>query len=253
MNVSLYQAAAALDGNIRWQQMIAENLAASSTPGFKKRDISFSTVEAGVIGAPTDPFSTKRTLLPTPNFAINFNRGALLRTGVKSNLAVEGDGFFSVRMQNGQVAYTRDGEFRISPEGVLVNKSGYDLLGEGGGQVRVDPRGGTESLTISPEGNVSQGGIIRGRIGMVEFTPEDRQKLRPIGGGYYLPTDDTVQPGPAESSYLSQGFVEASNTLPPAEMSSLLLALRHFEANQKVIQMQDERMGKTIQELSATS
>jgi flagellar basal-body rod protein FlgF len=251
MNLSLYQAAAALDGNIRWQQMVAENLAASSTPGFKKQDISFSALQAGVLGSGSDSLMAQRnpSILPSPHLGINFSEGELKATGDKKIIALSGPGFLTVQMQNGQVAYTRDGEFHVSPTGQLLNKNNNELLGEGGGPIQVDPRN-SEAISISETGLVSQGEVIRGRLGVVEFP--DRNQLDRVGGGYFIPKPD-VQPVPATQTQVMQGFQETSNTVTMTEMSNLLLALRHFEANQKVIQMQDERMGRTIQELSATT
>jgi flagellar basal-body rod protein FlgF len=250
MNVSLYQAAAALDGNARWQQTISENLASASTPGFKKKDVAFSTVQAGVLGVPTDPFSAKASVLPSATFSTDFARGQLRRTGGKSDLAVEGPGFFAVRLPNGSTAYTRDGEFRVSLQGQLLNKENMEILGAGG-PLQLDPRR-QEAISVSPQGDISQGAATLGRLQVVEFTPEALKELQAIGGGYFLLNNPDLQPAPAQNTSVVQGFLESSNTLPTSEMSSLLLALRHFEANQRVIQMQDERMGKTIQELSAT-
>jgi flagellar basal-body rod protein FlgF len=244
MNLSLYQAAAALDGNIRWQQMVAENLAASSTPGFKKQDITFSSLHAGVLGgSPENP-----SILPSPHLGINFADGELKATRDNKEIALSGPGFLSVQMPNGQTAYTRDGAFHVSPQGQLLNKNNYELLGEGG-PIQVDPRA-SEAISISDSGVVSQGGIIRGKLNVVEFA--DRNELTRVGGGYYLAKPE-VQSVAATQTQVMQGFQETSNAVPMSELSNLLLALRHFEANQRVIQMQDERMGRAIQELSATN
>lgn len=250
MNVSLYQAAAALDGNVRWQQMIAENLASSSTPGFKKKEIAFSSVEAGVLGRPADPFNVNRSILPSPNFSTDFTRGQLRRTGGKTDAAIEGPGFFAVRLDNGQTAYTRDGEFRVSLDGQMLTKDNLEMLGEAG-PLQLDPAR-VESLSITDRGDVIQGEAAVGKLQIVEFTAEQQKNLRSIGGGYFVNDDPNVNPAAAQNTRVVHGFLENSNTMPTTEMSELLLALRHFEANQRVIQMQDERMGRAIQELAAT-
>jgi flagellar basal-body rod protein FlgF len=251
MNVSLYQAAAALDGNLKWQQMIAENLAAGSTPGFKKHDISFSSVQAGVLGAGSDSLAAQRnpSLLPRPSFAVNFTPGSLRRTGINSDVSVEGPGFLSVQMPNGRMAYTRDGEFHLDTTGQLLNKDNFPLLGEGGAPIQLSPLN-RESITINPSGEISQAGVLVGKLALYEF--QDPKQLNLIGSGYYA-ASPTAQPAAATKTQVAQGFLESSNSTPTVEVSSLMLALRHFEANQKVIQMHDERMGRAIQELSATS
>jgi flagellar basal-body rod protein FlgG len=77
--------------------------------------------------------------------------------------------------------------------------------------------------------------------------------LTSIGGGYFLAGSSGAQPVAATASTLRQGFLEASNSSPTAEMASLITSMRLFEANQKVLQTQDDRMGKVITELGGTS
>jgi flagellar basal-body rod protein FlgF len=255
MNGPLYQAAAALDGNIRWQEMIAQNLAAGTNPGFKKQDISFASVHAGVLGGGSDDLvaQNRRSLLPAPSIATNFSQGSLRATNNKSDIALKDGGpavgFLAVRLPTGETGYTRDGEFRISLQGQMLTKDNLELLGEGGVPIQVDP-GSPESVSISDSGDISQGGVVRGKLAVFEFS--DTADLVRHGSGNYVPKPN-VQARPATRTMIGQGFQESSNAVPMTEMSSLMMALRHFEANQRVIQMQDERMGRTIQELSATS
>ena len=72
-----------------------------------------------------------------------------------------------------------------------------------------------------------------------------------IGQGYYLAAKG-VKPADAQSTAVRQGYLEGSNTSPTVEMSSLITAMRMFESNQKVLSMQDERMGKVISDLGGT-
>jgi flagellar basal body rod protein FlgG len=252
MNSSLYGAAAALDGNIKWQQMIAENLAAGSTPAFKKNEISFSTVVSGILGAGSDTASAERNpaVLPKPAFGTNFHQGSLEGTGSPSDLALDGNGFLAVRLPDGRIYYTRDGTFRVNLQGEVRNKDGYELVSEAGAPIIVNPRN-KESISVSPAGEISEGGLIRGKLSLWEFA--DMSDLTPIGNGYYLPKPGTPRAVPATDTTVHQSQLEASNTLPMAEVSNLLLALRHYEANQRVIQMHDERMGRAVQELSSTT
>ncbi|MBI4658810.1 MAG: flagellar hook-basal body protein [Verrucomicrobia bacterium] len=251
MNVSLYQAAAALDGNVKWQEMIAENLAAGSTPAFKKSEIAFSTIMAGVLGGgPGSAFGPRNpTLLPKPSIGTNFNQGSLQRSGSPSSLAIDGPGFFAVRLPDGNTYYTRDGEFRVNLLGEIRNKDNYELVAEGGNPIIVNPRN-KENISVSNEGDVSEGGLIRGKLSLFEFP--DVTQLVPIGSGYFVPRAG-AQPVPATQTNIAQGHLEASNVISMVEVSNLLLALRHYEANQRIIQTNDERMGRAIQELSATA
>ena len=248
MNVSLYQAAAAMNANARWQELITENLAAGAAPGYRKREISFSSVEAGLDPTASNAYGMRYTI-PAASSGINLQPGEMRATGNSLDFAIEGPGFFEVQMPNGNRGYTRDGEFHLNATGQLVTKQGYPLLGDEG-PVQLDPNN-SASITVSATGEVSQGDQPRGRIRLVEFAQP--QSLSPVGDGYFLANQPGVLPVKAAQSSLHQGFLESSNTSPTTEMASLITAMRLFEANQKVLQVQDDRMGKVIADLGGTS
>jgi len=251
MNVGLYQAAAAMNANAHWQEMISGNLAAASVPGFKKQELSFSAVQAGLMprgdvrqgGAPM-PFA-----LPSVAAATNFSAGELKATGVLTNVALEGPGFFNVQLPGGQTAYTRDGEFQLNAQGQLTTKQGYLVLGDGG-PIQFDVNNGAP-ISISPTGEVSQGGEIKGTLKIATF--QNASLLFPLGGGLFDDRDPSVKPGNGPKPTVRQGWIEAANTSATAEMANLIMAMRSFEANQRVVQLHDERMGKTIAELGSPS
>lgn len=244
MNVSLYQASAAMNAASRWQELIAENLAGAPVTGFKKRELSTEAVQAGLMlpGALQAP----TFLLPHATAAMNLQQGELRRTGVLTDLAIDGPGFFEIQLSNGTPAYTRNGEFRLTPQGQLITKSGHAVMGENG-PIQLDMTSG-EPVTISATGEVSQGGVLRGKLKVVEFNQP--HLLTPAGPGVYLSQNPQDQARPAAASTVCQGFVEGSNISPTLEMANLILALRQFETAQRVVQLQDERMGRTITELS---
>lgn len=247
VNVSLYQAASALNANARWQEIISENMAASTIPGFKKQELSFEAVRAGML-RPTSADGAangQHVALPSVRNHLNFSPGQIKRTDVNTDFAIEGNGFFEVQMPNGASAYTRDGEFKIDAQGQLVTKQGYTVMGEGG-PIQVD-RSTSVGITVSSDGTVSQGAEVRGKLSLMAFN--DPNLLTPAGGGYYLATNPALQPNADAASTVRQGFLEGANTSPVLEMANLLAAMRGFEASQKIVQMQDERMGRTIAEL----
>jgi flagellar basal body rod protein FlgG len=247
MNVSLYQAASALNAMDRWQETIAENLASSSVPGFKKQDFSFAAVEAGLLpGASAQgPKGTRHLLMPNGSGATNFQPGEFRMTGVKTDVAIDGKGFFEVELPSGATAYTRDGEFHLNAQGQLVTKEGYLALGDAG-PIQVDFNNHTE-LSISATGEVSQGTDIKGRIKLTEFS--NSRLLTRVSGGYFTANDPNAGATPATQSTLRQGFLEMANTSVVMEMANLMTAMRTFEANQRMAQLHDERIGRAIQEL----
>ena len=248
MNVSLYQAAAAMNAHARWQEVIAENLAAGSIAGAPKQEVSFSAVEAGMASGATG-LNGGRFVMPSTSTALSFSQGPLRPTGVQTDLGIEGPGFFEVQLPNGTHAFTRDGEFHLSPQGQFVTKQGYTLLSDGG-PLQLDPNN-SGPVSVAATGEVSQGGEMKGRLKLSEFSQPGL--LKTIGGGYFLADNPQLQASPAQVSQLRQGFLESANISPTSEMASLMTSMRMFEANQKVMQMQDERMGKVITDLSGTS
>jgi len=248
MNVSLYQAAASMNAQARWQELITQNLAAGAVPGYRKSDVSFSAVEAGLPATALNG-TAMRHVIPAARTGTNFQPGELRATGGATDLALEGPGFFEVQLPNGNSAYTRDGELHVSAQGQLVTKQGYSVLSDSG-PLQFDPNNGG-AITISADGHVSQGGDVKGTLRLTEF--KDPHALTSINDGFFLADKPEAQPETAVGTQVRQGFLEASNTSPTAEMASLITSMRMFEASQKVLQMQDERMGKVITEVGNPS
>lgn len=247
MNVSLYQAASALNAMDRWQETIAENLASSSVPGFRKQDFSFAAVEAGLLPAAGGQASRNapHVLMPGGSATTNFQPGEFRMTGVKTDVAIDGKGFFEVQLPNGATAYTRDGEFHLNAQGQLVTKTGYVVAGDAG-PIQIDFNNHAE-LSISATGEVSQGSDLKGRLKLTEFN--DSRLLTRLSGGYFMANHPNLSALPATGSTLRQGSLEMANTSVVMEMANLMTAMRTFEANQRMAQIHDERIGRAIQEL----
>jgi flagellar basal body rod protein FlgG len=248
MDVSLYQAAAAMNATAHWQDLIADNLAGASMPGARKQEISFSDVQAG-LGSNLPGSEQSSYYIPSANAVTSFKPGELCSTGNSMDFALEGPGFFTVKLPNGQSAYTRDGEFQLNAKGELVNKEGYPVLGSSG-PLQFNPNS-SDPITISATGDVSQGGETKGKLQITEF--QHPEKLTLAGTGDFQPEGQGAEPVTATSTQVRQGFIEAANMSPTTEMASLITAMRMFESNQKVLQMQSDRMSKIITELSGTT
>jgi flagellar basal-body rod protein FlgG len=236
MNVSLYQAAAALNANDRWQEIISQNLAAGTVPGFKKQELAFSAIAAT---------QAQGAVMPATQVVTDFQQGQIRPTGVSTDLAIDGDGFFQVQLPGGQTGYTRDGEFQFNAQGELVTKQGY-LVQSDGGTIQID-RNNPAPLSIAADGTVSQGSEIKGQLKLTTFN--DPHLLRTIGNGYFTATDPNLIPSAATAATVRQGYLEAGNVSPVAEMAHLVAAMRQYEANQRVVQIHDDRMARAISEL----
>ena len=248
MEVSLYQAAAAMNATAKWQDLISQNLAASSVPGARKQEISFSDVQAAQ-SANISGSGKPGDYIPSANTVTNFQAGELCATGNSMDFALEGPGFFTVKLPNGDQAYTRDGEFRLNAKGELVNNEGFAVVGSGG-TLQFNPNS-PDPISVSATGDVSQGGATKGKLQITEFLHPE--KLALIGAGSFESDGQDAQPVAAGSTQVRQGFIEAANTSPTTEMASLITAMRMFEANQKVLQMQGDRMSQVITDLGGTT
>jgi len=248
MNVSLYQAASALHAMDRWQETIAENLASSSVPGFKKQDFSFAAVQAGLHAAPATGAS--RAVLMTAGQAnTNFKPGEFRVTNGRTDVAIDGRAFFEVQLPNGTTAFTRDGEFHMDAQGQLVTKEGYLVLGDSG-PIAFDLNNHTEP-SFSATGEISQGADLKGRLRLTEFA--NPNLLTRLSGGYFTAENANVNASPSTSSTLRQGMLEEANTSVVMEMANLISAMRTFEANQRMAQIHDDRIARTLSDLGNVS
>ena len=220
-------------------------MASASIPGFKKQEISFEAVRAGMLSPNKSAGITQPVALPATRTHLNFSAGEVRRTDVNTDLAIEGPGFFEVQLSNGTTAYTRDGEFKVNSQGELVTKQGYLVQGQGG-PIQLD-RNNSAMIHVAADGTISQGSEVRGKLNLVSFN--DPNLLTPLNGGFFMAKDPALQTVDDTKTNVRQGFLEGSNTSAVTEMANMISVMRAYEANQRVIQMQDERMGRAISEL----
>lgn len=237
-----------MTGNARWQEAISENLAAATVPGFKRTEVSFASLASGFV-PPSEGASQMdrgmRYQLPAARGSTAFTPGEFQTTGVPTHVAIQGTGFFEIQLPNGELGYTRNGQFSVGPNGQLVTSQGFPVLSDGGAVTLDNTLPGP--VSIAADGTISKGGTARGRLRVVEFN--DPHQLTAAGGGFWKATDPAIQKTDAAYPALRSGGVEGSNTSAVAEMVGMIHAMRMYEANQKVIQTQDDRMGKVINDL----
>ncbi len=189
------------------------NIANVNTPGFKK--ILMKEMSQYI---PENRGETK-DLFVFPRFEsspVDTHQGQLQKTGQPLDLAIEGDGFFTLQTKNGKV-YTRNGHFFLNEEGYIVDANGNYLLDEEGARIQLEGNG---EITITEEGDVFQGRDFVAKIKISNFVD-----VKPIGGGYYTPNGNEI---PAEV-VVNQGFLERSNVNPVEAMVELIQAQRRFE------------------------
>ena len=249
MNIGLYQSASALSALERWQDVVTQNISSSQTNGYRKQTVNFSTQLSGELQS--DPRGNLArngdgtpTVFPTINTGINFTPGETQPTHNDLDVAIQGKGFFEVKMPDGTKAYTRSGQFKMSPERTLVTSGGDPVLSQGGTPITFLPDGG--SIVVNLDGTVVQGSSALGKLSVQNFA--DNSKLKPVAGGYFLAGKD-MEAVPVAKPELMQGYLESSNVAPLREMVDMVLISRAYEANQKIITTFDQTMQKTLDAL----
>lgn len=178
-------------------------------------------------------------------------QGAFLSTGVPTDIAIEGEGFFRVCRRDGTFAYTRDGSFRVDSEGHLVTSGG--LCVSPGIKLPECFRAGT--LSVSGDGKVSvkadgsDESLDAGRLILYRFP--DATALESIGGNLYAETAASGAavagtPGRDGTGVLKQGMLEASNVSIVNEMVRMISSQRAYEAVAKVIQTSDSMLKTAV-------
>lgn len=236
MNSGYYAACTGLMSRTQALETIANNLANTSTPGFRASHNVFSSLLATSGDSPLSVLNQDANDYGVlSGTQLDTSQGALVKTGNDLDLAMEGPGYFAVQTTNGPV-YTRGGNFRVSPQGQLITAAGDPLLGDNGPITIVG-----QPISISDDGTISANGAISGRLKLVEFAPT--ADLQSAGGTYYsAPVGSAV---PARNSQVRQGTLESSNVNPVTSVVEMITAQREVETMRRVLTMFSTELDKT--------
>ncbi len=245
----IYQNAASMTGLESWNNAIAQNIAQSSTPGYKKATLSFEGEANGLIGYQGAFENTlyRETVAASGKGSVDFSSGNIRNTDIPTDFAVAGEGFFELRTEDGQFVYTRDGQFQLNGEGELVSKQGFHVMSDERTIIELIPGGG--KLKGMKDGSLSQDGRPVAVLGL-RTVPDNNQLIRSNGGFVInpeLPLDaQAVDPGKVS---ILHGALEGSNVVGTKEMVDMINVSRSFQLNQQVIRGRDDLIGKAIQTL----
>ncbi len=260
MDPSLRTAATGMMAQQTRVEVIANNLANVNTTGFKRsrahfEDLLYQTTQGAQAVNAADAEVTPEVQIGRGTRLAGVQRiesqGPIEPTGRPLDLAIEGEGFFQVRLPNGTLAYTRDGSFSISDRGTLVTHGGYAVMP--GVQVPSD----ATQIVISRTGVVtavvagSPDGVEIGRIELARFP--NSAGLRALGENLL---QETAASGPPTRGFpqddgfgrIVQGSLEGSNVEIVQEMVDMITALRAYEINSKAVQSSEE-MAQTANSL----
>ena len=238
----LYAAAAGMDLQQVVLNVTSNNLAHATTPGFKQdRVVATSFPEVLLWHLEREPVRALGTWPYTAAVAAtvtDFTPGPLQETGSATDLALTGEGYFTVETAEGP-RYTRHGSFRIDGEGYLVTVHGDRILGEEG-PLRVEG----PDFTVAGDGIVRRQGATVGRLALASFA--DAAVLRKEGDYFAAPAGAA---GPAAGVTVLQGYLEGANVALADRMVDLMVALRSYAAAARLAQVHDELLGRATTQL----
>lgn len=246
MDVSSYVMLSHEQALRRRLDITANNMANSSTAGFKREQPLFHDyVETGAPGAVD---GADRTAYVLDYGATHDNAaGSFTATSNPLDLMIEGPGYLSVQTTDGSAAYTRAGYVKVSASGDLVNANGQPLLGDGGQPINI-PAEEQGNLSIAADGSVA--GKL-GVIGRLTVTVLDEATVIPRGDG--LMSGENGRVLLATETKFKTGGIEASNVQPIAETTAMVEILRAYQSSQAITQSINDMRSRAIDRLSRSN
>ncbi len=251
---ALYSAATGMEAQETRINAISNNMANINTTGYKSDKASFEDMMYDQVQAPgAKNSSTAKSPVGvqighgTRLVAVykQFSQGDLNQTGRELDVAIQGNGFLEVALENGVKGYTRDGALRVSPEGLLVSSRGYAV------QPNITIPTDAISVTVGKDGTITveQAGVATPtELGTLQLSLfQNPSGLKSIGQNTYQETEASgtatvAAAGTSGAGEVVQGFLENSNVNVAEELISMIIAQRSYEANSKIMQTSNEMM-----------
>ncbi len=223
----------------RQMDVIANNIANASTPGYKAQHTLFSEYLAKTQNG------TPISYVQEKGIGTDFAQGPMQQTGADFDFAINGEGFFTVGSAIGN-RYTRAGHFVLDENGQIITSRGDPLLSDGGAPIVVPSA--AKDISVTKTGTILADGAPIGKIGLVKF--DQPNMLVPDETGMLaLPEGLALTPQTVDQPDISQGFLEQSNVQSVVEMTSMMQVARSYESTQKIIEREDDRVRQLIRRL----
>ena len=234
------------------QNVIANNLANSMTAGYKPDEVVFSArlteaQERNDFRLDLNPVLERLGGgVFVDDIPYQKRPGAYTQSSNPFHVALKGDGLFAVT-DGASTFYTRAGNFQLGPDGTLVTAEGnYRVLSVEGQPIRVEGEGAS-NVTIDESGAVWSGAAQVGRLKVVGRL--DPMAFTKVGDNVYAARPGAV-PAPAPETTVHQFLLEESAVNSIQEMVSLIKSYRAFEANMRILRLQDESFAKTVNQVA---
>lgn len=274
---SMYSGISGMKANQTKMDVVGNNVANVGTTAYKKTTARFSDALYQSAIYPSAPSGVMGGVNPgqvgigtkVSGVLKNMVQGSLQTTGRDTDLAIDGDGFFTVLVGPNQKGYTRDGSFSLDMDGHLVTAEGYKVLGENDAPIKIPKdmvvNGVTKkvvSFNIAQDGSISyllddgtkmpekdaQGNIVAGTQQTLQISVfQNDEGLEQLGGNIYGETANSGQPiaNPVFGK-VTQGAIEMSNVDLSEEFTEMIVTTRAFQAASKVITTSDELLQEIV-------
>ena len=224
----------------RSMDVIANNLANVSTPGFKRESVKFEEMLQHVSPSEDQKGPQAISFVRDAGVSRDLSGGRFEHTGSPFDIAINGNGYFAVQTPAGE-RYTRNGHFALNADGIIVTEQGDPLLGDGGPiTVTIDDG----DVSFGPDGTISGKQGQMGKLRIVQFANE--RGLTKQGASLYS-TSQT--PTPATDVTLAQGMLESSNVQPVIEISRMIEVMRSYEATASLDKSTEDMKRQAIEKL----
>ncbi len=219
----------------RQMDVVANNMANSSTPAFKAERMLFAEfLNRGSASQPLSFVQDLGTMRDT-------KQGPITRTGNSLDLALQGEGYLKVETPLG-IRYTRNGRFQLDGTGQVVTAQGYPVLADGDRPLTVPTD--AQDITVTRDGTVSTAQGEAGRIAIVRF--DNERDLVPASGGLYV---TEAQPSATTDTVVVQGMIEGSNVEPIVEMTRMMTISHNFNFAKDLGDSESDRTRSAIDKL----
>jgi flagellar basal-body rod protein FlgG len=244
----IYTAAAGLATAQLRLGVVSNNIANASTPGYKQDQLPDEIGKAiDLRRFATDPQGNpigSITLGPQVGVShLDLTAGPMQETSNPLDVAIAGSGYFATQAADGTTRYTRDGGFHQDVDGSLRARDGSAVLDSQGQAIQLPI--GTD-VSVAADGTILAGGNQVAQLQIVDFAAGSQ--LNKIGNGMFT-APAGMTPQAANGVQLYQGYLEGSNVDMSESMVATMNLVRAYEANQKLLQMQDETLKATVNEV----
>ena len=230
-------------------QAITENLANCDMPGYKKLTVGDQVFDT-LLNQSVDFYKDLREKGKYDPVFVDYTAGALKQTERPLDFAIQGNGFFVVKDEQRGDLYTRNGNFKVAPDGTLQNMDGMPVQGTNGNIV-IPPESVISDLVAGADGAIrdAQNNLL-GTLRVVQFS--NLSQLDRAGTALYSAPED-MPPRDAEAGSIEvvHKTLETSNTTIYDEMAEMISCMRAYEANQRMVRTFDEDQTKMVSVLGA--